>query len=172
MLSCFPSPSVRINFAWFITCLPLWPVFPRLHEQTRCIRSHNHLLSTATCVPCPLLIPPTACPQLVTKPHHLRCYPQVVEPKRQKLREAEQQLADANAKLAEKQGVLREVEGRVEALRQRLAQAQREQKSLADQVRAGCKGRKRGWVEGVAGAVAFALLVWRFVVVIQPLCQP
>lgn len=59
--------------------------------------------------------------------------PQVVEPKRQKLREAEQQLADANAKLAEKQNMLKEVEARVDALRRQLAEAQAEQKSLADQ---------------------------------------
>ena len=58
----------------------------------------------------------------------------VVEPKRQKLREAEEQLAEANRNLAEKQAALKAVEDRVDALRRQLAQAQQEQKDLNDQV--------------------------------------
>ena len=58
-----------------------------------------------------------------------------VEPKRQKLQEAENLLASANAKLKEKQDALAAVISRVEGLKQQLANAQSEQRKLTDQVR-------------------------------------
>jgi len=58
----------------------------------------------------------------------------VVEPKRQKLRQAQQQLEAANAALAAKQEALRGVVARVEGLRRQLAEAQAEQKRLNEQV--------------------------------------
>ncbi|KIZ07655.1 Dynein heavy chain 6, axonemal [Monoraphidium neglectum] len=57
----------------------------------------------------------------------------VVEPKRQKLRQAQEQLASANAALAAKQAALREVVERVEGLRRQLAETQAEQKHLNEQ---------------------------------------
>lgn len=57
----------------------------------------------------------------------------VVEPKRQKLKEAEEVLEKANKKLKEKQEALREVEENVENLRRKLMAAEAEQKNLNDQ---------------------------------------
>lgn len=57
----------------------------------------------------------------------------MVEPKRQKLRQAQEQLASANAALAAKQAALREVVERVEGLRRQLAETQAEQKHLNEQ---------------------------------------
>lgn len=59
----------------------------------------------------------------------------MVEPKRQKLREAEQTLEGANKQLAEKQAALAAVVGRVNVLRQALADAEHEQRQLHEQVR-------------------------------------
>lgn len=59
----------------------------------------------------------------------------VVEPKRQKLREAEAQLEQANAQLQEKQDALAAVVSRVNSLKKQLADAQSEQCKLNDQVR-------------------------------------
>ncbi|WIA13579.1 hypothetical protein OEZ85_007146 [Tetradesmus obliquus] len=58
----------------------------------------------------------------------------VVEPKRQKLREAEAQLEQANAQLQEKQDALAAVVSRVNSLKKQLADAQSEQCKLNDQV--------------------------------------
>jgi dynein heavy chain len=58
----------------------------------------------------------------------------VVEPKRQKLREAEAQLEQANAQLQEKQDALAAVVARVNSLKKQLADAQSEQCKLNDQV--------------------------------------
>eukprot|EP00879_Flechtneria_rotunda_P020212 GHRR01021253.1.p1 GENE.GHRR01021253.1~~GHRR01021253.1.p1 ORF type:complete len:968 (+),score=349.26 GHRR01021253.1:519-3422(+) len=57
-----------------------------------------------------------------------------VEPKRQKLREAESQLERANKQLQEKQDALAAVVARVNRLQQQLADAQSEQRQLNDQV--------------------------------------
>ena len=59
---------------------------------------------------------------------------QLVGPKKQKLKEAEDSLQDANRKLQEKQDALQEVEKRVEGLKLQLVNAQREQRELIDQV--------------------------------------
>eukprot|EP00879_Flechtneria_rotunda_P011225 GHRR01011724.1.p1 GENE.GHRR01011724.1~~GHRR01011724.1.p1 ORF type:complete len:1363 (+),score=486.85 GHRR01011724.1:1838-5926(+) len=56
-----------------------------------------------------------------------------VEPKRQKLREAESQLERANKQLQEKQDALAAVVARVNRLQQQLADAQSEQRQLNDQ---------------------------------------
>jgi chromosome segregation ATPase len=65
---------------------------------------------------------------------------QLVGPKKQKLKEAEDSLQDANRKLQEKQDSLQEVERRVEGLKQQLVNAQREQRELIDQVRPCLRG--------------------------------
>jgi predicted nucleic acid-binding Zn-ribbon protein len=62
---------------------------------------------------------------------------QVVAPKRQRVGAAEAELATANRKLADKQEALQRVESRVQALQQQLARAQKEQRDLNEQVRAG-----------------------------------
>jgi dynein heavy chain len=62
----------------------------------------------------------------------------VVEPKRQKLREAEAQLEQANAQLQEKQDALAAVVARVNSLKKQLADAQSEQCKLNDQVSLCC----------------------------------
>lgn len=59
----------------------------------------------------------------------------VVEPKRQKLREAEEKLQAANQQLMDKQAALQEVIARVQDLQKQLADAQSEQRKLNDQVR-------------------------------------
>jgi hypothetical protein len=68
----------------------------------------------------------------------------VVEPKRQKLREAETQLEQANAQLQEKQDALAAVVANVNSLKKQLADAQSEQCKLNDQVSCavGCKRTK------------------------------
>lgn len=58
----------------------------------------------------------------------------VVEPKRQKLREAEAKLEAANIQLKDKQDALKEVIARVQSLQKQLADAQSEQRKLNDQV--------------------------------------
>lgn len=58
----------------------------------------------------------------------------VVEPKRQKLREAERHLEQANKQLQEKQDALAAVVARVEDLRKQLGNAQSEQRQLNEQV--------------------------------------
>jgi dynein heavy chain, axonemal len=59
----------------------------------------------------------------------------VVEPKKQKLAQAENELAAANAHLREKKGALQAVMDRVAGLEAQLQQAQQEQQDLNDQVR-------------------------------------
>jgi peptidoglycan hydrolase CwlO-like protein len=58
----------------------------------------------------------------------------VVEPKRQKLREAEAHLEQANKQLQEKQDALAAVVARVDDLKKRLGNAQSEQRQLNEQV--------------------------------------
>jgi dynein heavy chain, axonemal len=58
----------------------------------------------------------------------------VVEPKKQKLAQAESELAQANAQLKEKQDALQRVLNQVAALEEQLRQAQQEQQNLNDQV--------------------------------------
>lgn len=58
----------------------------------------------------------------------------VVEPKRQKLRAAEEKLEAANKQLQEKQDALAAVIARVQGLQKQLAGAQSEQRKLNDQV--------------------------------------
>ena len=58
----------------------------------------------------------------------------VVEPKKQKLAQAESELAQANAHLKEKQDALQSVLDKVAALEAQLGQAQQEQQDLNDQV--------------------------------------
>lgn len=57
----------------------------------------------------------------------------MVEPKRQKLRAAEEKLEVANKQLQEKQDALAAVVARVEGLQRQLADAQSEQRKLNDQ---------------------------------------
>lgn len=59
----------------------------------------------------------------------------VVEPKRQKLREAEAELEKANSQLREKQNALAAVVARVNDLKKQLSDAHSEQCKLNDQVR-------------------------------------
>lgn len=59
----------------------------------------------------------------------------VVEPKKQKLAQAESELAQANAQLKEKQDALQSVLDKVASLEAQLMQAQQEQQDLNDQVR-------------------------------------
>jgi dynein heavy chain len=59
----------------------------------------------------------------------------VVEPKRQKLAEAEAQLEAANSQLKAKQDALAAVVQRVNTLKQQLADAESEQRQLNTQVR-------------------------------------
>lgn len=58
-----------------------------------------------------------------------------MEPKRLKLRQAQEQLEAANNALAAKQAALKDVVERVEGLRRQLAEAQAEQRRLNEQVR-------------------------------------
>ena len=81
----------------------------------------------------------------------------MVEPKRQKLRQAQDQLEAANVALAEKQASLRGVVERVEGLRRQLAEAQAEQKRLNEQV-----GAQAGIWDGLVGVchLWFLHVIW------------
>jgi multidrug efflux pump subunit AcrA (membrane-fusion protein) len=72
----------------------------------------------------------------------------VVEPKRQRLRTAQEQLDAANAALGAKQAALRSVVERVDGLRRQLAETQAEQRRLNEQVCSqggGCCRGCRAW---------------------------